>query len=262
VSDARNVHAQSEAYTTVASPVAIDGAVVNGDIVSYDAATGTCHPSKLPADEMMYGVVVLDPIMYLYDVEADSERTPVVRYGETIVNVSDVAGVIQAGDLVTTSYIAGKGQRIGREEGAYVMGFALEDMEYLDVPPININGAQIRLGTVPVALRIGPFVTKEGASFLASTSVGGLPGRTEQEGNFGFDLFKFFRYILGSLVALAAVIVAARRFGDAFSQGVVSVGRNPLARSQIRAMVLWNALIIVLISSIGLGVGIVIIIAP
>ncbi len=257
-----SVYGQALSYTTVASPVTVQGEVINGDVVSYDAETGTVHPSALPADEMMYGVVVTDPVMYIYETTTTDRQVPVVRYGEALVNVTDIGGEIRAGDLVTTSVVEGKGKRISRDEGAYALGFALEDMRLLDQAPSVVRGKEVRMGTVPVALRIGPYVTKDGASYLASSSVLGITVTERFQERSGLDLFKLMRYLLGSLVAISAVVIAARRFGDTFKQSIVSVGRNPLARSQIRAMVLWNALFIILISSIGLGVGIAIVIAP
>ncbi len=247
---------------TVASPFVARGDVIDGDIVSYDAESGTVHPSQLPEDEMMFGVVVLEPVMYMTDGADEEGAVPVVRYGNVSVNVTDATGPILAGDLVTTSYIAGKGQRISRDQGAYVMGFALEDM-VLTGDILDLEGRTIRVGSVPVALRIGPYVSGQSSAFLASTTaLGYMPGSTQPDGERGLDLFKMFRYLLASIVAVGTVIVAARRFGDAFSQSVISVGRNPLARSQIRSMVLWNAFLLIVISGIGFAVAVAIIMAP
>jgi F0F1-type ATP synthase membrane subunit c/vacuolar-type H+-ATPase subunit K len=75
-------------------------------------------------------------------------------------------------------------------------------------------------------------------------------------------MFKVFRYSLAAIVAALAILVAARRFGDTFSQSVISVGRNPLARSQIRSMVVWNSFLIILISCVGFGISALIIFVP
>jgi len=254
--------AQPKSYTTVASPIVVRGDVSNGDLVSYDAETGTCHPSKLPADEMMYGVVVFDPVMYLDDPNIDAEGTPVVRYGEVVVNVTTINGAIQAGDLITTSFVAGKGQRIDRDEGAYVIGFALENMTTTPGETFEVDGITVQVGTVPVALRIGPYVTKQGAEFVATSTVNGILASQGIDPDEGVDYFRMFRFVLGAMVAVGSVLLATRRFGDAFSQSVISVGRNPLAQSRIRSMLLWNTLLIIIISCIGLGVGVAIVLAP
>jgi len=72
--------------------------------------------------------------------------------------------------------------------------------------------------------------------------------------------FQWFRYILGAGVAIASTVLALRRFGELFSQSIISVGRNPLARRQIRGILVWNAVLILLVSSVGFGVGIAVIV--
>lgn len=248
-------------YTTVASALTVSGDVSDGDIISYDAAGGMYRRSSAFADEMMYGVVVHDPVLYLEGVGASATGTPVVRYGEVTMNVTTLGGTIRAGDLVTSSTVPGAGQRVNRDEGVYVLGFALDDMVTTGETFTDGDGATVSRGTVSVALRIGPYVTREGAAFIASGTIQGV-GLADAEGNDGLDVFKLFRYILASFVAISAVIVASRRFGDTFSQSVISIGRNPLAHSHIRSMVLWNAFLILVISGVGFGIGAAIIFAP
>lgn len=253
----------AQSYTTVASSIETEGILRDGDIVSYNPELNTYHPSKEYADEMVYGVVVLDPVLYLSesDPPTTSTGTPVVRYGEVVVNVSTLGGEIQAGDLITTSVIEGLGQRVAREDGSYVLGFALEDMQNTG-NTVQLDAQTVELGRVAVALRIGPYVTKQGAELIASTTLLGPGGTMQNENEGGIDIFKVFRYSLAALVAALAILVAARRFGDTFSQSVISVGRNPLARSQIRSMVIWNSFLIILISSVGFGISALIIFVP
>jgi F0F1-type ATP synthase membrane subunit c/vacuolar-type H+-ATPase subunit K len=254
----------TQSYTTVASTIETEGTLRDGDIVSYNPGQNIYHPSKEYADEMVYGVVVLDPVLHLSELEgttASTTGTPVVRYGEVVVNVSTLGGEIHAGDLVTTSVIEGFGQRVAREDGSYVLGFALEDMQF-NGESVQVGEQTIELGNVAVALRIGPYVTKQGAELIASTTLLGQGGIVEDDGEGGIDMFKVFRYSLAAIVAALAILVAARRFGDTFSQSVISVGRNPLARSQIRSMVVWNSFLIILISCVGFGISALIIFVP
>lgn len=254
--------ATAQSYTTVASSVVIDGTIRDGDVVSYNPEDNSYHPSALYADEMMYGVVVLDPVLNLLS-ENDTapQGAPVVRFGEVSVNVSTLGGFVYAGDLVTTSPIEGFAQRVSRDNATYVLGFALEDMTVRN-QTVTVGDTSVELGTVPVALRIGPYVTKEGAELIASSTIQGAGGIAENQEQGGFDMFKMFRYIMASLVAALSILVAARRFGDTFSQSVISVGRNPLARSQIRSMVIWNSFLIILISSVGFGISALILFLP
>lgn len=261
---ASSLRANAEStYTTVASTTFVDGSPKDGDIISYDPTTNSYSTSRIFADEMMYGVVDLNPVLYLKNENGDSATgTPVVRYGEVNINVSTAGGIIHAGDLVTSSNIPGVGQRVDRDEGAYVLGFALQDMTGNGETYTSQEGKTVSLGKVLVALRIGPYVSRDGAAFVASGTVNGLASLLRDGSTDTIDYFKVFRYALGALVALTAVVIASRRFGDTFSQSVISIGRNPLAQSHIRSMVLWNTFLILVICAVGLGVGAAIILVP
>jgi hypothetical protein len=254
-------------HPTLASPVTIDGAARNGDLVTYDLTSATYKTARTFADSNLYGVIVDDPVLYLESTSTAPGVRPVVRFGEAVVNVSTLNGEVKQGDLVTSSRIPGMGARVERDEAAYVLGFATESMTYdTGVTPITVDGKEVRFGTVSVALRIGSNPGKqEDKNLMTSTSTGIGPGSTTAtrvEGNAPVDPFKVFRYVLGTLVAITAVVLALRRFGDLFAQSVISVGRNPLARSQIRSILVWNAVLIIVVSSVGLGLGIAIIMLP
>jgi hypothetical protein len=257
---------RADTYTTVAVPVVIEGSARDGDIVAYDPRAGTYHVSRLIGDEHVFGVIVDDPVLYMEsEVSSQEGARPVVRQGEAVVNVSTIAGVIRAGDLVTTSPIPGTGQRANRDNVRYILGFAIDDM-FLSPNEVEIGSMSAQLGSVPVALRIGPHVNNDGVSMIASTTMESLQKdsgtKFDAGGGGALDLFEIFRYMLASFVALAAMIISIRRFGETFSQSVISVGRNPLARPQIRSILFWNALMILLISGVGFAIAAAIIFIP
>lgn len=265
-----SVHAQGgpvHDFTTVASPILISGSANNGDIVSYHSDADLFRPSGSFADESMFGVIVDDPVLYLESQLALVEGArPVVRHGEVMVNVSTLGGDIHAGDIITTSPIIGIGQKAARQDATYILGFALDRM-ILNGEKVVVDGKEVYLGTVPVALRIGPFLTQEGISFVTAgkeyvNQAGGFGGFTEVVRSEEVTGFKVLRYVLAALIAMTSIIVSVARFSDAFRQGVVSVGRNPLARSQIRAMLFWNVVMILAVSGAGLGVAVAIILMP
>ncbi len=268
------LEAASETYdfTTVASPIILSGDVNDHDIVSYSSTDDEYHASGSFADESMFGVIVDDPVLYMEsEVSLSENARPVVRYGEVLVNVSTLGGEIHPGDIITTSPIPGIGQKVARKDAPYILGFALDDM-FFNGESIDYEGEEVLFGTVPVALRIGPYLTKTGVAFVSSgkeyetiineirDSVTNGTAATSDPNAIG--AFKVFRYLLAAAVAITAMIVAIGRFGDAFKQSVVSVGRNPLARSQIRSILIWNVLLIVLVSGTGLGIAIAIILFP
>ena len=200
----------------------------------------------------------------------DEKARPVVRYGEVLVNVSTLGGDIKAGDIITTSPIPGVAQRTVPVDASYILGFALESMTLND-ERTEYEGKEIHFGTVPITLRIGPYLTKEGVEFVASgkeydTIIENLKNNEAYKDvvldQDAISAFKVFRYALAALVAITALIVSVSRFGDTFKQGVVSIGRNPLARTQIRSILFWNVLLIVLVTGAGLGIAAAIILMP
>lgn len=265
------VYAQGTEHPTLASPILIDGEARNGDLISFDAALSKYRTSVVPEDGNLYGVVVDDPVLYLEANKLEPGMRPVVRYGEAVINASTLNGPIKQGDLVTSSRISGVGARADRDHAEYIFGFATESMVIDDIrfAPMMVNGTEVHFGTVSVALRIGTNPSKVQDTEMTSTSTGigagdgiGNATKVQQEGSKPVDPFKVFRYILGTVVAITAVVLALRRFGDLFAQSVISVGRNPLARSQIRSILVWNAVLIIAVSSVGLGLGVAIIMLP
>ncbi len=254
-----SAHANETLNTTTASRITLVDAQTaqTGDIVSYTPDDNTYRLSKIFSDEHVFGVIVTSPILLMETGTEDaSSSVPVVRAGEAVVQVSDAGGDIHAGDIITTSgRFLGTGERADRTKPVFILGFALKDAQF-DVSETGSFGTtSVRFGTVPVALRIGQYVPGKEVAKEEKENIGSTTGM----GLYGIDYFSMFRYALGAVIALAGVIVALRRFGDMFTQGVVSVGRNPLARSQIRSMMLWNSLLILLIGGLAFGVGMTII---
>ncbi len=261
-------HAKSGDYATVASPVVVVGDVNDHDIISYDSDNDMYIASEFFSDESVLGVVVDDPVLYMEsnDKFEDGIR-PVVRFGEALVNVSTFGGEINAGDIITTSEIPGIGQKVMREDTPYILGFALESMKVIN-DNILYDGEQLQFGTVLVALRIGPYITKEGAMFLETgrDDFESYVDNIYKEGGISSSdavgAFKVFRYLLAVVVAVTAIAISVTRFGDTFKEGVVSIGRNPLARSQIHSMLFWNIILIILVTGAGLGIATAIILLP
>lgn len=251
---------------TIASAFAIDGEVQDGDIVSYDVERGVYVPAQQTADRNMFGVVADDPVLFVGDGEDDTGMRPIVRYGESIVNVSTLNGEVQAGDFVTTSRVIGVGQRVGVDTATYILGIATSPMSFTG-ETVLVDGETVRLGQVPVALRIGFFSDgTDDAEFdelraLYASSAAAMQSSVENESNrTGLDFFLLFRYILGAAVTIASILVALRRFGGLFNESVVAVGRNPLAHSQVRSLLIWNTFMIIAVSGVGLVFGVLIIV--
>jgi hypothetical protein len=246
------VQAQEYANTAVASSLPISGLVNDGDVVSYDVTGDRYVRSDTLGDESVFGIVVDDPLLYVVGNEALPGARPLIRSGEATVNVTTLGGVIRAGDLISTSPIAGLGQRVPRDAGIYMLGIALADMQRATTSRADLP-ENIQYGRVPVALRMGLYLPESDVRTATVTQniINGAETNSREA-----DYFNIFRYILAALVALAAIIIALRSFGGTLAQSVISIGRNPLARKTIISMMLWNSFLIVVVSGVGLGLAI------
>src|SRR3990167_9483030 len=83
-------------------------------------------------DNKMFGVVQEKPILVYRDIE--NKGKPVVRTGVATVNVTTLNGAISYGDYITSSTIAGIGQKAS--ESGYVLGIALAAFDGKDAPQI------------------------------------------------------------------------------------------------------------------------------
>ncbi len=60
------------------------------------------------------------------------------------------------------------------------------------------------------------------------------------------------RYLLSALIAIASLLLAFRSFVSDANYGVISIGRNPRAKTSIQSMVFFNALLATTIAGGGL----------
>src|SRR5579862_6039221 len=94
------VHAQNILSNGTAIGIPISGKVDNGDII-----TSTPNGYKLsnsPYDPQIFGVVSLNPAVYLKNSTAKND-IPVISQGQVLIRVSNKNGNITSGDYVTSS---------------------------------------------------------------------------------------------------------------------------------------------------------------
>lgn len=252
------VYGQALSSTAVAHSIVVADGVVGGDIVRRDGSGRYGHTSSV-GDESMYGVVVDDPLLYVVQGETETGTRPVITTGEAVVNVTTVGGPIRAGDLITTSPLAGLGQRTSRDHSVYALGIALDDMTEVETERTDIPQG-VQYGQVRASLRMGLYAALDSGTDAENVDVGNVVSANQTEQTWQDSYFPFFRYLLAAIVALAAIIIALRSFGGTLAQSVVSIGRNPMARKVIVSMMLWNSFLIVVVSGVGLGLAVVILI--
>lgn len=235
--------------TAIAQTLPIASATpVSGDIVAYDRSSQMYFLPKQQNDPGLYGVVVAKPLIVL---KGKSGTTPVVSSGEAVVNVIGAGGPIQVGDYLTSSAQSGKAQRASATD-VYVIGTALQPFS---------GSAASSTGQILVALDFArrPLFSSQDASTSAVSSV--QSNAPVQKGP-TLPAVQVLRYLLAAFIAVGSVYAAFRNFGSNITSGIVSVGRNPLAKSSIQLMVALNAALIVFISLLGLFVSLVVMLMP
>ncbi|OGK54824.1 hypothetical protein A3B56_01100 [Candidatus Roizmanbacteria bacterium RIFCSPLOWO2_01_FULL_45_11] len=228
------------------SYVSSDADISAGDIVSL-REDQTVTRSSEEFDPNVLGVFTPDATMIYH---SGNDGIAIVVNGVVDVNVTTRGGTIETGTFITTSTIPGKGQATDAPRG-HIIGTSLTSFGENDGTVFQLeDGTRFRQGTVQVKLNIRPgdiqsvgiaskVVDQIGSVFLKNIST---PERSEA----------FFRYIMAGLVSVIAIGVGFISFGRNITTGIEAMGRNPLARAQIQAMILLNVGLIAIISIAGI----------
>jgi hypothetical protein len=201
-----------------------------GDIVSFVDNSYTL--SNEAYDLNMIGVITESSALTLEDIDL-SEGRFVATSGEMLVKVSTINGSIALGDYITSSEIRGVGQKA--TQPGQVLGVALADFDAASSDDI---------GLVPVLVDVRTsFVGPEGKSgLLDALTAGTLSGVS-------------LRYVLAALVALLTFVIGFASFGKTSGNSVEALGRNPLAGSSIKSVVVFNFLLTFVIMLAGLAIA-------
>jgi F0F1-type ATP synthase membrane subunit c/vacuolar-type H+-ATPase subunit K len=211
----------------VAYSLMIDGETVhNGDIVSY--RDGKYILADKDMDVSMYGVVTDESVLSIVDTQISSDPGSklVVSTGEAYVRVTTQNGDIKKGDFITSSTKAGVGQKADRS--GYVIGVALEDYTNSDKQAINsiLTFVNIRSTLIDTNIRVNLVeALRSGALAPFLTPVTSL------------------RYILAALMVGAAFVIGFSSFGRMSGSSIEALGRNPLAKTEVRNVVILNFLL-------------------
>lgn len=248
----------------IAIAVSIVGSeVAYGDLIALDQETGSYFSTQYARDPRVVGVAAENPAVVLYSA---SGTIPIIRSGQVLMNVTLENGPIQPGDRIIASSIPGKGMKASPGE-AYTVAIAREAFDDKS-PSIQLmyEGKQIAGGTI-----IADLSSTLGLGSGISADIN-KPGSLECDPNAlwcrilakvdAAPLVTLMRYVIAAAVALGSLYMAFRSFMANAVNGIISVGRNPLAKSSIQAMIVFNALLAGGIALLGLGVGLMILFVP
>ena len=231
---AKTVLAQFPSLGGVAVNVEIaDNEATVGDIVSV-SGQGLKRASNA-YDSQMYGVIVAAPVL---SVEPKTDKAhAVLSEGEAQVRVTVQVDPINVGDFVTSSDIAGVGQKATKT--GYVLGKALAG--YSD---------KSKVGVIPVTVAIGFHQVG-----LDIKSVSGIVGLLKETLSDPVKFQRIARYLLAAIVAILTIILSSVSFIKFMATGIEAIGRNPMARRTIIASMVMSGTVVALLTIAGLGVA-------
>jgi len=214
----------------------VSGEVKDGTVIcSVNQKNELC---TLAYDPNMLGVVSLNPAISVGVATPSADTPPVVSTGKAKVLVSDVNGVVEKGDFVTSSTEPGVATKMLKS--GYSLGIALE--------PFTPNVSE-HLGYITVSLNIRPTVLTAKANVNLIEMV-----RQGLESSFLTPLSSL-RYLVAGIVVIMTFVYGFSHFGKLAKSGVEAVGRNPLASRAIELSVMLNVGLTVLIMGGGVLIG-------
>lgn len=203
-------------------------------------------------DNKIFGVIADTPLLVY---RSGVSGKPVVRSGIAEVNVTTLNGPIKYGDYITSSQIAGFGQKTS--ESGYTVGMALGAFTGEGAPQVDGPKGKVASGKIPVAIRIeyteltnprfaGRLFGFVGTAFLENIS------DPKQLGS-------VVRFVAAGLVVLLAFTFGFLTFSRSIAKSIEALGRNPLAKSAIQMSIIINIALLVVTGIIGIVASILII---
>jgi hypothetical protein len=203
-----------------------------GALVSL-AASGSSQvkPATTATAASLIGIAATEPVLELSGSESSIQ---VVVSGSAAALVSDTNGAVKAGDKITVSPLDGIGMKaIGSGE---VVGTAQKALSSVKTVARQVRGKDgqaitVHIGLLPVAVNV--------VYYSASSSQGGVsayvpPFLQSLANTVAGKAVSPFRVLVGSLALLLGFSAAFLMLYVAIRNGVVSLGRNPLAESALR----------------------------
>jgi hypothetical protein len=225
------LRAPAKAASVVAQAFEADsGATISGTLVSaVNGTTSKVEAATNATNSSIIGVIERNPIISL---QSGQSGVKVAIAGTADTLVSDINGVIHAGDQISASPIAGVGMKA--TTSSQVIGTAAQNFTELTAKAQIITDKAgikhtVHIQQLPVQIAVSYYVSATSSfvpPFIQSLaqSIAGKPVSAA-------------RVLFASVLAIAAIIGVTVLISSAVRSGIVSIGRNPLASKAI-----WRSL--------------------
>lgn len=207
-----------------------DGSIISATPEGYKLTSS-------PYDPHIFGVVSKKPAVYLSDTTAPND-VPIISVGQVRVLVNAANGNIKKGDFITSSEVAGVGQKA--TENGFVLGTADQDFASNDPKKTDL----IMVTLHPHFAKLTNDITRN----LWNTFNLGFAAAIESPSG-------VVRYVISGMVTLFSFFFGFRFFARASNRGVEAIGRNPLAKQAILLSVFINTMVTIAIMFFGVAIA-------
>lgn len=236
-------HAQSQGIEVTSVYEIADKDAAEGDILK--ATDKGLVRTEIGFDNKMFGVIQEQSLLVY---RSETQGKPVIRSGIAQVNITTLNGPIKYGDYITTSAIAGKGQKA--TESGYTLGVAMGTFTGEGAPQVDGPRGKVALGKIPVAVRIeyteltNPRFTRRLFGFIVAALLENISDPKE--------LVNVVRFAAAGLVILLSFTFGFLTFSRSIVKSVEALGRNPLAKSTIQLSMVINIALLIVTGIIGI----------
>lgn len=247
----RTVYAQESRGIEVTSVYEVaDKDAMGGDILK--ATDKGLIRTSIGFDNKVFGVISDSPLLVY---RSEVKGKPVVRSGIAQVNVTTLNGPIKYGDYITSSQIAGFGQKAS--ESGYTVGMALGAFSGEGAPQVNGPKGKVASGKIPVAIRIE--YTELTNPRFAGRLFGFIGTSLLENVSDPKQIGLVVRYIAAGLIVLLSFTFGFLTFSRSIAKSIEALGRNPLAKSTIQMTIAINIALLVITGVVGIVASILII---
>jgi hypothetical protein len=220
--------------------------VTKGALLSLVSnSSTTVEPANTANSANLVGVAADKPLVELSG--SSQSNTQVVVGGSTEVLVSTINGEVKAGDKITTSPISGVGMKA--VDAAQIIGTVqanLDSVKTVDQSVTAKDGKKetVKVGLVPVAINVTYYSAAAAKGVISSF----VPPFLQSIANTvtGRQVSPL-RVLLGAIVLLLGFIAVIVMIQTSIRNGLISLGRNPMAQKALR-----RGLLDVIIAAAGL----------
>ena len=209
--------------------------IAAGSLVSLDSKnSNTVDVTTLDNAPRLFGVVVPASSASISLSGSSSNQVQVATTGSANVFVTNAAGSIKVGDLLTVSSIAGVAEKVGAQS-ARVIGTAQasfdgtgSDATKRTITTAGGKSQEVAISQIPVVIAVSTFTSTSGKqSYVVPNWLQNLSNTLAGKSVAPIRIVVAGLILLIALVSITVLLYAAVR------NSIISIGRNPLSRTSV-----------------------------